>query len=527
MALTSRFKHTIMKHTIMRNPIKVQGRTFRGGYYFTQFEGAPEGEMIPAALPSQVVIPLKQGFGREVPPLVVRGDVVKAGQIIGRDDESVSSPIHATVNGVVDAIEDLEYFGGKTRVVYINSDGSSDWQPLDGFSAQWSKLPDDKIEELLYCSGVTALGSSGIPTKYKSSIINAAEVEHVIVHHTEAEVFNASLPLHLRKERLDHFAEGLSILKTVLKNPTIHLVLSSALTEWLYEIGDRLSDHVHFCYYAVRPKYPQHQAEVLVSAILKKKVPYGCLPANIGVLTFTVQDILHVYDAVTSGKPLIERPLTLAGSGFHQSPSPLVRLGTPLQAAIDAYIKYDYLEAHSALNSRYILNSLMTGKTITNLKYPVTKDYYKIIAVPEGREEEVLPFMLPGVNKDSYSNTFLASLLQFLPSFPFAKSITTNLHGEKRACISCGFCNECCPVGLYPNLLQRYVERERFDETPVKYGIFDCIDCNLCTYVCPSKIPLAELLKFGKKKLVEEGFHPHGHESFADLQKIDAYRGLA
>jgi electron transport complex protein RnfC len=46
------------------------------------------------------------------------------------------------------------------------------------------------------------------------------------------------------------------------------------------------------------------------------------------------------------------------------------------------------------------------------------------------------------------------------------------------------------------------------DETLVRLRIFDCIDCNLCTYVCTSKIPLAELMRQGKVKLAAEGLDP-------------------
>jgi Na+-translocating ferredoxin:NAD+ oxidoreductase RnfC subunit len=49
------------------------------------------------------------------------------------------------------------------------------------------------------------------------------------------------------------------------------------------------------------------------------------------------------------------------------------------------------------------------------------------------------------------------------------------------------------------------VKRNIIDEAILRYRITDCIDCNLCSYVCPSKIPVAELLRQGKSRLVEEG----------------------
>ena len=60
-------------------------------------------------------------------------------------------------------------------------------------------------------------------------------------------------------------------------------------------------------------------------------------------------------------------------------------------------------------------------------------------------------------------------------------------------------------MGILPYLLHRYVQRGTIDENLVRYGAFRCIDCNLCSYVCPSKIPLAQLIGEGKRALIEEG----------------------
>jgi Na+-translocating ferredoxin:NAD+ oxidoreductase RnfC subunit len=123
-----------------------------------------------------------------------------------------------------------------------------------------------------------------------------------------------------------------------------------------------------------------------------------------------------------------------------------------------------------------------------------------LVALEEKRTQELVPFVIPGLRKDSFSNTFLAKVL------PFKKDANTNLNGEERGCLACGFCQDVCPAGIFPNILYPYAERDRLDETPVQYGIFRCIDCNLCTYVCTSKIPVAFWLKEGKKKLLEDGY---------------------
>jgi Na(+)-translocating NADH:ubiquinone oxidoreductase A subunit len=521
--------------------MKIHRRTFPGGYSFIGFAGEPGTKILSAPIVSNITIPLKQGFGQQVPAIVKRGDQVKAGQIIGRDDETVSTPIHASVNGTVDVVKRVEYFGEKVWMISITPAGtagspaeaagspdetadtpaervgtpndSHDWQPLEGHSAQWADLPRETLEELLYLSGVTGLGTSGIPTRFKSSILEPADVEHIIVHHANAEVFNPSLDILLQGERLKHFVEGLKILTTVMPNAKLHVALSSGLVEWLYDIEAGLKDD-RVSYYSVKPKYPQQQDEVLIKTLLKKKVPYNRIPADIGVLTFTLQDVLHVYEAVVQGKPLIERLVMLAGPGFKDRPYMWTRIGTAVQDLIASRKKQDK-------EYRIVLNSLLNGTALSDLNTPVTREYRKVLAIVEKRDGDMLGFAMPGFRSDSITNTFAARFLPFIK-----KRVTTNINGEKRGCISCGFCSDCCPVRIYPNLLHRYAEREKFDEPPVRYGIFDCIDCNLCTYVCTSKIPVAELIKYGKEKLVEEGFQQHEMESFVDLTDIEEYRGL-
>ena len=149
---------------------------------------------------------------------------------------------------------------------------------------------------------------------------------------------------------------------------------------------------------------------------------------------------------------------------------------------------------------RFVVNSLLSGDTITDLDTPVRADWTGIMGIPDSEPRELLPFASPGFTKDSYTNTFLALALPWVN-----KRYSTNLRGEERACLSCSYCAEVCPSGILPNLLHKYVAREIIDETLQRFRIFDCIDCNLCTYVCPSKIPVAELMAEGKRRLEAEG----------------------
>jgi len=480
--------------------MKTRIRTFSGGYSFKKFDGQPQARIVSDEIPQRVVIPLKQGFGEELTARVKPGDPVQAGQIVARDDETICSPIHSSVNGAVETIEDIDVDGRKSQALIIESDGSSEWQRLEGSTTDWRSLSEAEIEELLYLSGVTALGSCGIPTGFKSSVIMPEEVEHVIVQHTEADVFNHCLDTLWEDERFEQFLDALQIIRKIYPGAAFHLALSASQQDWWRRIEAALADQEGIGLCAVKPKYPQSFDEVLIPTILGKDIPGGYSAANIGVVVLDFLLVQQVYEAVALGKPLIDRMITLCGPCFKENFHLNVRIGTPVEATVTGRMR-----EHSV--SRFLWNSALTGDAIGDLSVPITRDRTSIIALVDGSSEEFFPFARPGFKRDSYSNTFLSKIL------PFKKESDTNIHGEKRACLSCEFCSDVCPAGIFPQLLHRYVERDIIDEGLIQYGIFDCIECNLCSYVCPSKIAIARFIREGKERLKQEGFDTAGNNT--------------
>ena len=472
-------------------------KTFPRGYEFENFEGQPEGKLIQIKIPARVTIPLRQGFGNEVVPIIEPGQKVAAGEIIGRDDESVSSPAHSSVNGRVAQIEKIDYLGRETGAIVIESDGTDGWQRLEGHSSKWEDLSAERIGELIYLSGASSIGRVGIPTRFNSSVIGPEEVENVIIQGIGSEVHNLSLDVLLKGEELSHFIEGLKILKKMMAGARFHLALNRLQRSLTEDVSALLPADDWINFFTVARKYPVEYDEVLTPLLLGGGFPYGYSAANIGVVVLDLQAVLHVYEAVVEGKPLIERTVALCGPGFKDNPHLSVRIGTPLEHIIKARARQ-----HKEL--RFIRDSALTGAALTDLSLPVDRTFNTIIALSEDTQREFLAFARPGFRRDSYSHTCLSILFK-KNSEMFQKTCGTNLHGEERPCIFCTFCQQVCPVGIIPHLLFHYVEKDVIDETLLKYKIFNCIECNLCSYVCPSKIPIAQHIKEGKAKLYEEG----------------------
>lgn len=57
------------------------------------------------------------------------------------------------------------------------------------------------------------------------------------------------------------------------------------------------------------------------------------------------------------------------------------------------------------------------------------------------------------------------------------------------ACLRCGWCVEACPVNIHPaGLLDAAQQND--PQIAEQYGLRSCVDCGICSYVCPSRLPL-------------------------------------
>ncbi|MFC1713882.1 4Fe-4S dicluster domain-containing protein [Candidatus Poribacteria bacterium] len=472
--------------------MNIKSKTLKRGYRFKNFAGQPADKLVELGIPEKVLIPLAQGAGEEVPSNVSPGDTVKAGQIIGINDDSVSNPVHSTVNGVVENIAEMQHLGREIRGVEIRSDGTSDWQPLLSHSEEWEKLSNEDLEKTLYLSGAASLDGAGIPTKHRSSTILPDDVQHIIVREVGSEIYSPSLNVLLGEDRASHFVEGLKILNKIMPGAKVHLALSNRQKQVISKISSLTSGLSWLDMFTLTPKYPQEFDEVIIPTVLDRPFSFGSSAADMGVVILSVQTVLHVYEAVVEGKAVIERVVALGGTGFKENCHVRLRVGAPLE-----HLTLDRTDVNKP--ARFVLNSPMTGATLSE-QSPLDRQCATIIALPEETTRQFLNFVNPGFRRDSYSRTFLASL----PGL--TKDCDTNAHGDRRPCVSCTYCDEVCPVKIMPHLIYKHVENDIIDEILMRLEIFNCIECNLCSYICPSKIPLANSIKEGKEKLIEQGF---------------------
>lgn len=219
-------------------------KKFQGGYTFRKPEGIFSKEIETAPIPTKVTIPLKLRFGSTIIPLVKKGDRVNAGQIIARDDETISAPAIASVNGIVEDILQIDYFYGKVNAIVIRSDGTKDYIKLAESTEDYEKLSPDKINELIYVSGAASLGKSGIPTIFKSSPARPKSIDNLIITTFGTGPFSLDEKIILRSRERD-FYQGLAILKRALPNVKATIAMDKRDRHFIKEMIDAIRRNSH------------------------------------------------------------------------------------------------------------------------------------------------------------------------------------------------------------------------------------------------------------------------------------------
>lgn len=317
--------------------------------------------------------------------------------------------------------------------------------------------------------------------------IEPSKVKDIIINLVEVEPYNLSQLTLLGGDNALKFKDGIKNLSTSYNKAKITLVIGESQTELKQLVTQTISNLQGVSIVTITSKYPANLKEISIPTVIGKKFPVGYSAAQIGVLFLTVIDVLCVSKYVQDNKPLGSTYVALAGPGWSENLILEVPIGTPLSEIKTAYLAEGEV--------RLIKNSVLTEKVFEE-DATIGFDTSIIIALPEDRKRQTLFFLRSGKNADSFSRSFLSSLL------PKADKVSnTSLNGERRACVSCTFCQEVCPVGLIPHLLHKHVDKKIINKRLADYRIFDCVECGLCDYVCPSKIEVSSDIKRGKVML--------------------------
>jgi electron transport complex protein RnfC len=389
--------------------------------------------------------------------IVEKGEEVKTGQIIGKSEKFVSAPVHSSITGTVKAVDQfLHPLGRKATMIHIEKTAEKEvWEKLTP-PENWEKASVDDLRNIIWQAGIVGLGGAAFPTHVKLTPPREKKIDTFILNGVECEPY-LTADHRAMLEFGEKILNGMAIIMKILGTSQGYIGIENNKPDAI-DIMNKLvgKSHPSFKVVPLKVKYPQGAEKMLIEAVLKRKVPAGGLPMDVGAVVNNVGTALAVADAIIEGKPLIERIVTVTGEGVNEPKNLMVRIGTTFKVLLDSCggIKDN-------ANQIYMGGPMM-GVAQYKLDVPVVKATSGVIC----RDSAL----------DSKSNVY--------------------------PCIQCGNCVSVCPMNLLPTRLSSYSETAKLAESE-EFGILNCIECGSCSFVCPSNIPLVQWIRVGKLQVSE------------------------
>lgn len=398
-----------------------------------------------------LVFPMAQHLGAPAKPIVAKGDRVCVGQILGEPQGFVSAPIMSSVSGTVTAVAPVMTIAGvPVMAVTVESDGTD--EEVEGLeSRNLESLSADNIKNIVKASGIVGMGGACFPTFIKLAPPEGTKIDHLIVNAAECEPF-LTCDYRLILEDCEPILDGIRALLAIF--PEAHLTVGIEANK--PEAAKLMKQHLEHIERAsvvvLATKYPQGGEKQLIYAVTGREVPAGKLPADAGAIvcnTLTTYDIGY---ALKHGRASLKRIITVAGDAIARPGNYRVPLGINVREVIDA------AGGFVTPPMKMLAGGPMMGMTMSNLDVPVVKGTSGLLALTD-------------------------KVIQ---------------NRRETACIRCARCIKGCPMGLLPTTLDAQVRRRDYEGFRLTGGM-NCIECGVCSYVCPAARFLTQSCKEGKK----------------------------
>jgi electron transport complex protein RnfC len=407
------------------------------------------------SIPERLYVTVKQHIGVEGHIIVEVGQKVLKGQALTKSMNPFAVPIHAPTSGEVTAIDkhvSAHPSGLPELTVHITSDQQDKWTRLSPL-VDYQNQPKMQVLAAICDAGISGMGGAGFPTHIKSS--PKKDVNFLIINGIECEPYITSDD-RLMREHAWQIRQGIDVLCHLINPKHVLIGIENNKPEAIEAMQVACRENPNYRICNVPTKYPAGGEKQLIQVLTNREVPASGLPVDVGVIMHNVGTCFAIADAIFSGKPLIERVVTITGEAAEKPGNVWALIGSPV-AHLLAYCDYKQAVQNQP---NIIMGGPMMGFSMINDLVPVVKTTNCILA--------------PADNEMAGNN--------------------------EQACIRCSACADVCPASLLPQQLFWHSKAKELDKAQ-EYNLFDCIECGACAYVCPSEIPLVHYYRIAKSEI--------------------------
>lgn len=402
-------------------------------------------------IPKEVVIPMSMNIGKPAKVVVKRGDLVKVGDIIGEPDGFVSAPVHSSVSGKVLKLDEITMnMGAKVPAVVIETDGLQE-------KSEAVKPPEvndfEGFIESVRNSGAVGLGGAGFPTFIKLKVSDLDRIDAVIINAAECEPYITS-DTRTMLDKTEYLFKGIEAIKKYMGVKRFIIGIEDNKPECIKKLRSVFESSGSVEIKALPAIYPQGGEKVLVYNTMKRIIPKGGLPLDVGVIVINVTTLTFIGEYLETGMPLVEKCITVDGTAVKEPKNVIAPVGTPLSHVFES------AGGFKSEPKKVLYGGPMMGIAVNSLDVPVLKMTNAVVAMDEN---EAAP-------------------------------------PKTTACINCGRCLNHCPLRLDPRAIERAYKTDSGEDLQ-KLHVDLCMECGCCSYVCPAKRPLVQTNKLAKSVL--------------------------
>ena len=429
--------------------------TFKGGIHPDDGKRFSKDQPIRPVVPQgELVYPLSQHIGAPAKPVVKKGDCVLKGQLIAEAGGFVSSPIYSSVSGKVKGLEQrFNPTGSQVECVVVENDGEYkevEYEPVKPLEEMTREEIINKIGD----AGIVGMGGAGFPTKVKLSPKEPDKIEYIIANCAECEPY-ITADYRRMLEYTEELVSGMKVILSLFPNARGVFAVEENKKDCIEKLQKAVSGNPRIDVKALMTKYPQGAERQLIYAVTKRAINSTMLPADAGCVVDNVDTVIAVYEAVILGKPVMDRIVTVTGQGIKNPQNFDVLSGTDMA---------ELIEAAGGLTdnvSKVISGGPMMGFAMYDTHVPCIKTSSACLCL----------------EKDDVADA------------------------EQTACINCGRCVGVCPGHVIPARLATFAEHGDMKSFQ-KFDGMECCECGCCSYICPAKRPLTQMIKSMRKMVL-------------------------